>query len=84
MNCVWRMGAHGNRVSNTMSQNFHHTSSDIQVNIKRDCELGLDGKVFEIFHFQEFADARVLAEGSKSAGSPAPFPRDSFMRLELI
>lgn len=55
------------------------STSDIQTNIKRACELGLDAEVFEIVHFQEFADrkspvALVLAEGSKSAGSPAPFP----------
>jgi len=57
------------------------STSDIQTNIKRACELGLDAELFESVHFQEFADrkspvARVLAGGSKSAGSPAPLPRD--------
>ncbi len=79
MNCVWRMGAHGNRVSNTMSKNSHHTSSEIQANIKRACELGLDGKVFEIFHFQEFADRKsptllFWQKVQRARGVPLRFP----------
>lgn len=79
MNCVWRMRAHGNRVSNTMSKNSHPTSSEIHTNIKRACELGLDGKAFEIFHFQEFADRKSPSllfwlKVQRARGVPLRFP----------
>lgn len=94
MNCVWRMGAHGNRVSNTMSKNSHHTSSEIQTNIKEPASSGLTQRCLKSLTSRSLqtAKARRSCSGRRfkergESRSVSPWLQkcfNSFMRLESI